>query len=153
MPVWRDFVNGKPPRPTLTPKVESLVRRYQPTIVVVQLGTNWMDRHLSDEQISSFLHRFIVASRSAGGVSQIIWIAPPDSAAFARLQGRIHRLIQAGAARDRFDVIDSRQMTHYVRGKTGGDGIHYNSESSRAWAARVNESLDAKLRLRVANVR
>lgn len=150
MPVWRDFVNGKAPKPTLTPKVESLVRQYRPNVVVVQLGTNWMDRHLSDDQINSILHRFIVASRSAGGVSQIIWIAPPDSSAFARLQGRIHRLIQTGAARDHYDIIDSRQLTHYIPGKTGGDGIHYNTESSRAWAARVNDALDSRLRGRVA---
>lgn len=151
MPVWRDFVNGKPPKPALTPKVESLVRRYQPNVVVIQLGTNWMDRHLSDQQISSFLHRFLVAARSAGGVSQVIWIAPPDSSAFARVQGRVHRLIQAAAAGDHFDVIDSRQFTHYVPGKTGGDGIHYNTESSRAWAARVNDALDSRLHVRVAN--
>ena len=44
-----------------------------------------------------------------------------------------------------FDVIDSRQLTHYVRGQTGGDGIHYNSESSRAWATRINARLDGRL--------
>src|SRR3712207_2466680 len=62
-PVMRDFVNGKPPRPTLTPKLEPIVRRYQPTIVVAQLGTNWMDRDLSDSEINSFLDRFIAAAR------------------------------------------------------------------------------------------
>lgn len=148
-PVMRDFVNGKAPRPTLTPKIESLVRRHQPTIVVAQLGTNWMDRDLSDQQISSFRDRFIRAARGPS-VRQIIWIAPPDSSALARRQGRIHRLIQAGAKSNRFEVIDSRQLTRYVPGKTGGDGIHYNSESSRAWAAKVNSSLDSLLRGQMA---
>jgi hypothetical protein len=151
-PIFRDFADGKPPRPTRTPKVESLVRRQQPTVVVVQLGTNWMDRNLTDAQISGFLHRFITAARGPN-VRQIIWIAPPDSYAFRKTQGRIHRLVQEGAARDHFDVIDSRQLTHYVPGKSGGDGIHYNSESSRNWAARINDSLDAKLRLRMASAR
>lgn len=149
-PVFRDFVDGHPPRPTLTPKVESLVRRQQPTVVVVQLGTNWMDRNLSDVQISNFLHRFVSAARGAS-VRQIIWIAPPDSSAFRKVQGRVHRLIQEGAARDHFEVIDSRQLTHYIPGSTGGDGIHYNSESSRTWAVRTNDKLDQALRLRVAN--
>jgi hypothetical protein len=144
-PVMRDFVNGKPPRPTLTPKLEPIVRRYQPTIVVVQLGTNWMDRNLSDSEINSFLDRFIAAARGRS-VRQIVWIAPPDSSAMtAKAQGRVHRLIQAGAKRGRFDVIDSRQLTNYVPGKTGGDGVHYNSESSRAWAAKVNSRLDSTL--------
>ena len=58
-----DFVNGKPPRPTLTPKMADLVRQHQPTIVVVQLGTNWMDRNLSEEQISDYLNRFVDEAR------------------------------------------------------------------------------------------
>ncbi|HMJ07005.1 MAG TPA: SGNH/GDSL hydrolase family protein [Chthoniobacterales bacterium] len=145
LPVYRDFVNGKAPRPTLTPKLEGIVRRYQPTVVVVQLGTNWMDRNLSDGQINSFLDRFVRSARG-NSVRQIIWIEPPDSSAFRRTQGRIHRLIQQGATRNHFEVIDSRPLTHYVPGKTGGDGVHYNSEASRAWAGRINSSLDAKLR-------
>lgn len=148
-PVYSDFVNGKPPKPTRTPKLESLVRRHRATIVIVQLGTNWMDRNLTDLQISSFLDRFVAAARK-GPVRQIIWIAPPDSSALARAQGRIHRLIQQGASRRRFDVIDSREFTKYIPGRTGGDGIHYNSESSRAWAQRIRGRLEAKLALRVA---
>ncbi len=144
-PVYRDFHNGKPPRPTLTPKVETLVRRYDPTVVVVQLGTNWMDQNLSDRQISSAIHRFIDALRGSS-VRQIIWIEPPDSSAFRKSQGRIHLLIENAAAGNRFQVIDSRQFTHYIAGKTGGDGIHYNSEASLAWAARINVALDARLR-------
>lgn len=152
-PIFRDFVNGKAPRPTLTPKLESLVRRHRPTIVVAQLGTNWMDRSLSDAQISSSLDRFVRAARGAS-VRQIIWIAPPDSSSMpSRAQARVHRLIQQGAKRGRFEVIDSRQMTHYVPGKTGGDGVHYNSDASRAWAARINTALDARLRGQLARNR
>ncbi|MFN2507937.1 MAG: SGNH/GDSL hydrolase family protein [Chthoniobacterales bacterium] len=149
-PVLRNSVKGGSPRATRTPKLETLVRRYQPTVVVVQLGTNWMDRNLTDAQISSFADRFVKACRSRS-VRQIIWIAPPDHSALRRTQGRVHRLIQAAARRDDFEVIDSRQLTHYVAGKTGGDGVHYNSESSRAWAARINQALDMRLRGRIAS--
>lgn len=38
-------------------------------------------------------------------------------------------------------------MTHYVTGKTGGDGIHYNSESSEAWARAIQRDLDMKIAL------
>ncbi len=151
-PVFRDFVNGKRPRSTLTPKVEGLVRRYRPTVVLVQLGTNWMDRNLSDAQISRFADRFIRAVR-APGVQQIVWIAPPDSAALRKRQDRIHRLIQAAARRNRFEVIDSRELTSYIRGQTGGDGIHYNTEASRAWAAKINRQLDVKLASTLASKR
>ncbi len=144
-PIYRDFVNGRKPRRTLTPKVEGLVRRYRPSAVVVQQGTNWMDRKLSDAQITGFARRFIRAAR-APGVRQIIWIEPPDSSALRGRQDRIHRLIQATARAENFEVIDSRQLTHYTRGKTGGDGIHYNTESSNAWATRLLPLLDARLR-------
>ncbi|MDQ2919908.1 MAG: SGNH/GDSL hydrolase family protein [Verrucomicrobiota bacterium] len=149
--IMRDFVNGHHPRPTTTPKIESLVRRFHPTVVVVQQGTNWMDRNLSDGEMSSLLDRFITAARSAGGVNQIVWIEPPDSSAMKRsAQNRVHRLIKAAAQRDNFAVIDSRLLTSYRRGKSGGDGIHYNSEASREWAAKLNPLLDAKLRPRIA---
>lgn len=151
-PVFRDFLNGRAPHPTLTPKIEGLVRRYNPSVVVVQQGTNWMDRNLSDAQISNIIDRFIRATR-APGVRQIIWIEPPDHSALRRRQGRVHQLIELAARRDRFEVIDSRDFTRYVPGKTGGDGIHYNSEASRAWAARINDALDARLRGRMAGTR
>lgn len=151
-PVFRDFLNGHAPRATLTPKLEILVRRHDPTVVVVQLGTNWMDRGMSDAQISSITDRFVRAARSAGA-RQIVWIEPPDSSAFRRRQDRIHRLIQAAARREHFDVIDSRELTHYTPGRTGGDGIHYNTEASRAWAERLNPKLDAKLSAQLASKR
>jgi hypothetical protein len=151
-PILRQWSNGRPPRATLTPKLEGLVRRHRPTTIVVQQGTNWMDRDLSDAEISNFTRRFIRAAR-APWVRQIIWIAPPDHSALRNTQARIHRLINEAARRDGFDVIDSRQLTRYVPGKTGGDGVHYNSESSRMWAARVNAALDTRLRGRMASAR
>jgi hypothetical protein len=152
-PIMRDWVNGKPPPATLTPKVETLVRRHQPTVVIVQLGTNWMDRNLTDAQISGFANRFVNAARGPN-VRQIIWIAPPDATAIPRTaQVRIHRLIQQTAARQQIEVIDSRQLTRYVKGETGGDGVHYNSVSSRAWAERVNDILDDKVRVQMASRR
>ncbi len=148
-PILRTFVNGRPPRPIRTPKIDALVRRHRPTIIIVQQGTNWMDRNLSNAQISNFTNRFIRAAR-APWVRQIVWIAPPDHSALRKKQGRIHQIINEAARRNGFEVIDSRQLTHYVPGKTGGDGVHYNTASSRAWAARINDVLDARLRGRVA---
>jgi hypothetical protein len=149
--IMRDFVNGRHPRPTTTPKIESLVRRFHPTVVVIQQGTNWMDRNLSDAEMGSFIDRFVTAARSAGGVTQIVWIEPPDSSAMRRsAQNRVHGVIKRAATRDGFSTIDSRLLTSYRRGKSGGDGIHYNSEASREWAAKLNPLLDARLRPRLA---
>ena len=142
--VFRDFVNGKPPRPTLTPKLTKLINQHKPTILIVQLGTNWMDRSLTDEQMSGYLDQFVREARR-GSVEEIIWIAPPDSSRLRKTQGKVHALIRQAARRDGFQVVDSREVTHYVVGKTGGDGIHYNSEASEAWARKIQGDLDSKL--------
>jgi lysophospholipase L1-like esterase len=142
--VFRDFVNGKRPKPTLTPKLSTLIRRHKPTILIVQLGTNWMDRSLSEAQMSTYLDRFVSEARR-GSVQEIIWITPPDSSRLRKTQGRVHALIRQAARRDNFQLVDSREVTHYVAGKTGGDGIHYNSEASEAWARRIQNDLDSKL--------
>jgi hypothetical protein len=143
--IFSDYVNGRAPRPTRTPKLADLVRKHKPTILVVQLGTNWMDRSLTDEQMNDYLGRFVDEARRGGTVEKIVWIAPPDSARLRKTQGRVHQLIRRAASRKGFDVIDSRNVTHYVMGKTGGDGIHYNSESSEAWARGIQRDLDSKL--------
>ena len=142
--IFTDYVNGHAPRATRTPKLADLVRKHKPTILVVQLGTNWMDRSLTDEQMNDYLNRFVEEARR-GTVEKIVWIAPPDSARLRKTQGRVHQLIRRAASRKGFDVIDSRNVTHYVMGKTGGDGIHYNSESSEAWARGIQRDLDSKL--------
>ena len=142
--VYRDYVNGRPPRPTLTPKLTKLINKHKPTILIVQLGTNWMDRSLTDQQMNAYLDGFVKEARR-GSVEQIIWIAPPDSSRLRKTQGRVHGLIRQAAKRDGFQVVDSREVTHYVLGKTGGDGIHYNSEASEAWARKIQGDLDSKL--------
>ena len=144
--IFSDWVNGHAPRPTRTPKLADLVRKHKPTILVVQLGTNWMDRNLSDEQMGEYVNRLVDEARR-GPVEKIVWIAPPDSARLRRTQGKVHLVIRRAALRKKFDVIDSRNVTHYVTGKTGGDGIHYNSESSEAWARAIQRDLDIKIAL------
>jgi len=139
--IYSDFHNGKRPPPTHTPKIESLIEKYKPTIVIVQLGTNWMDRRLSDDQIRSFIDRFITAAHK-GAWRKVLWITPPDSSRFSKVQSRIYRLIRQTIPSGDF-VINSSRLTRYVPGKTGGDGVHYNRESGEAWAKKVIDQYDA----------
>jgi hypothetical protein len=97
--------------------------------------------------MSDYLGRFMDEARRSGTVEKIVWIAPPDSARLRKTQGRVHQIIRRVAIRQKFEVIDSRNVTHYVMGKTGGDGIHYNSESSEAWARAIQRDLDMKIAL------
>jgi hypothetical protein len=138
--VYSDYHKGKRPPAVAAPKLETLIERYKPTIVIVQLGTNWMDQT-----------RFVSAAHR-GNTRTMIWIGPPDSSRFSKVQNRIYRLIQQSVWRGD-PVIDSRRFTRYVLGKTGGDGVHYNTESGQAWARPVIASIDQVLAADIAGRR
>jgi hypothetical protein len=146
--VYRDYENGRRPPAVATPKIETLIERYKPTIVIVQLGTNWMDQTLSDDHIRAVLARFVSAAHG-GSTRKMIWIGPPDSSRFSKVQNRIYQLIQQSVLRGD-PMIDSRRFTRYLVGKTGGDGIHYNRESGEAWARHVIASIDQVLAADIA---
>jgi hypothetical protein len=150
--ILRDFQNGKQPEPAVTPKLEDLVEAFHPTTVIVQLGTNWMDgmapeSATSQSTYSKILDRFVAAVHSPPNtVQRIIWITPPDASLYSReVKTSVTNLIKAAAQRDVFATIDSNSMTHYIPGKSGGDGVHYNSEEAKHWASRVVRELDLML--------
>lgn len=148
-----DFQGDKQPQEKVTPKLEDLVARFHPATVIVQLGTNWMDsfpaNSRNDESnYGRILDRFVDAVHTEPNtVRSIIWITPPDSSRYSSETQRIIKdLIKNAARRNSFAVIDSDRMTHYVAGKSGGDGVHYNSEEAKLWATRVARELDRILR-------
>ena len=150
-----DFKNGRPPPRVLTPKVEELVAKFQPNIVIVQLGTNWMDTVASPNRskpvdYDSVLDRFVKAlRRGPTTVSRIIWITPPDSSHFnRRTQRTVERMLRDASDRDHFETVISSRITHYIPGKTGGDGIHYNAEAGTEWAHAVTRQLGGKVMVR-----
>lgn len=125
------------------PKLEQLIARHHPSLIIAQLGTNWMDQLVrgdtpqKEAELRSILDRFTSAARSQLHV-RIIWIAPPDSAHYTkRVQQTVENLLREASGRDSFDMISSRDITHYVPGKTGSDGVHYNSEASAEWGNRI----------------
>jgi GDSL-like Lipase/Acylhydrolase len=151
--VLYDFQNGRRPKHALTPKLEDLVERYHPKTVIVQLGTNWMDgistnsRTDDSNYYGQILDRFVAAIRSEPNtVHKIIWITPPDSSRYSKaVETKVKNLITAAAEKHSFETIDSSRMTHYVPGKSGGDGVHYNSAAAKEWANQVTRELDGML--------
>ena len=145
-----DFHDGKPPAHVRTPKVEDLLASEHPTIVLVQLGTNWMDGitaapSAKEPEYRDIAHRFVRAIRQAPSVERIVWITPPDSSHFSqRVQRTVESIIKEVVPR-RSDLVISSALTHYVSGKTGGDGVHYNKEASAEWARNVAGELNTKL--------
>ena len=74
------------------------------------------------------------------------WITPPDSSRYSKtVETRVQNLITGAAEKDSFEIIDSSRMTHYVPGKSGGDGVHYNSAAAKEWANQVTRELDGML--------
>ena len=151
--ILNDFERGKRPQPALTPKLEDLVARFHPKAVIVQLGTNWMDgmrsNPASDQSTyGGILESFVAAIHcKPNTVHEIIWITPPDSSRYSKtVQKRVKNLITAAAERHSFETIDSSRLTHYVRGKSGSDGVHYSGAAAKEWANRVQRELDTMLR-------
>jgi hypothetical protein len=149
-----DFERGRRPKRVLTPKLEDLVAKFRPRTVIVQLGTNWMDGMLrsnparDESTYGEILDRFVAAIRGGPDtVRKIIWITPPDSSRYSKaLQRRVTNLIKTASRRHSFEIIDSSRLTHYVRGQSGGDGVHYNKKAATEWANRVTRELDSMLR-------
>src|SRR5439155_26670481 len=102
--------------------METLIERYKPTILIVQLGTNWTDRSLSDDQIRALLGRFVSVAHP-GGTRRIIWLGPPESWRGSKVQNPIHRPIQQ-PVRPGDPVADPRRVTNSGLGKPGRDGGH-----------------------------
>jgi lysophospholipase L1-like esterase len=136
---------GERPPAVNTPKIEKLLAIHKPEVVIIQLGTNWLDdfaKESSTEDIrkkQAVLHNLGTALRG----KRVIWILPPDSSKFSKsAQATVREIIRSSAYKERFEaLIDSRRLTHYVRGKTGSDGIHYNGEDAIRWANGVMENL------------
>jgi hypothetical protein len=149
--IYRDSEEDRPAPPTNTPKIETLIEKYKPTIVIVQQGTNWIDPPRSDAQIREIMDRFVSAVHR-GGARKLIWIGPPDGWRLSRAQSRIYRLILRSVGRGDA-IIDSRRLTHYELGKTGSDGIHYNRESGAAWARKVIQQFDTIVPKPTSNTR
>ena len=132
-----------------TPKIEMLMAKYRPQIVIVQLGTNHFDTVLregkrSSPQLAEIYEAFANAVYGPGGSARmIIWIAPPDSSRFPKwVQDEVEYLISSTNQRHGFYTFQSRKFTHYTPA-CGSDGVHYNTAAAAAWAAPVIRMLDS----------
>jgi lysophospholipase L1-like esterase len=140
---WKvDFAGGKPPRPTRTPKIPEILAKFRPQTVVVQLGTNWMDRLAESPSRDAAAYKrtireFITELRAQSPPpSRIIWILPPDASKFSpEVKGSVDRWIGECAKEMGFQTILSRRIIpKYVPGKSGGDGVHLNDAEASKWA-------------------
>ena len=138
----RDWSNGKP-KVTATPKLEILFNKYHPKILIVQLGTNWMDSFAPQSE-TKIIKEVVDLAKSNN--CKIIWITPPDSSHYSRkVQDGVKSVIVNASKTYQFEIIDSSSLTHYTK-SSGGDGIHYNTREARTWASKIIPILKGKLK-------
>lgn len=141
----REYKDGRRPPPVNTPKLTTILGYYQPQLVIVQLGTNWMDKLAASAKLDGrpyrkFIREFIRQLRRGPAPDPaIVWVMPPASSQYpARVHEAVESWIMEEAAALGFRTINSRSLTEpYREGKTGGDGVHYNDAAGERWAKRV----------------
>lgn len=156
--ILQEYQHNHRPGPVSTPKIETLMAKYRPQIVIIQLGTNHFDtlqregKH-SVTQLEDIYEAFANAVYGPGSSARmVIWITPPDSSKFPKwVQDEVEHLISSTNQRHGFYTFQSRHFTHYTPA-SGSDGVHYNSAAAAAWAAPVIRMLDAAFtKFRVKN--
>jgi hypothetical protein len=142
-----EYEKGRRPEPFPTPKLEQILLKTRPDLVLVQLGTNWFDLLEQAatpevlERLESIVERFVAALQGAEPRPQLVWITPPDSARFRRVQGMVTALLRRVGRRRCFSCIDSSALVQYVPGQSGADGVHYATVAAEKWANGVKERL------------
>jgi hypothetical protein len=142
-----EYEKGRRPEPFPTPKLEQILAQTHPDLVLVQLGTNWFDLLEQSsapevlDRLEAIADRFAATLLSADPRPQLVWITPPDSARFRKVQGMVTELLQRSGRRRRFDCIVSSALVHYIPGQSGGDGVHYASAAAEKWASGVKGCL------------
>jgi len=134
------YNNGKKPQKVATPKLHQILARFKPRIVIVQLGTNWMDQLMKSmdpkgTEYKNIIRSFIREARSRGPV-QIVWILPPDASKYRpAVKDAVDRWIKECAREMDFQTVESRALTsRYILGKSGSDGVHLNDFAASEWA-------------------
>lgn len=144
-PLLYEYHDGKRPRPVKTPKLRKLLGLYQPEVVIVQLGTNWMDALAETSQPDAAHYRGIVKDfvrelRRGNPAVRIFWVLPPASSKYPeRVHIEVEDWINEVSRQVAFFTINSRNLTgSYRPGRTGGDGVHFTDTAGRAWARGVH---------------
>ncbi|MBJ7391588.1 MAG: hypothetical protein JHC85_08485, partial [Chthoniobacterales bacterium] len=131
-----------PNRPVKTPSLGKLLELYRPEFVIVQLGTNWMDKlsgpdHPGETYYRNLIDSFVQEIRKQNPAAKIFWILPPSSTKYAsRIHEEVEKWINEASRSLGFFTINSRSVMGPFRGGAGGgDGVHMADSAAQSWAA------------------
>jgi hypothetical protein len=134
------------PQALATPKIENLISKHQPELVVVQLGGNMV--HLSDFTIRAQVKRLASKIRTKG--SRCLWVGPPPGDARPEPRfSEFYKVLKESAETGVCRFVDSRALINPV--PHGGDGRHLDTmkgglKASKQWTAQVSETIVKSLR-------
>ena len=125
------------------PKVETLMAKWHPDVVVVQAGTNLYStlrspqhsREFNIQKVESLVAKMSRAIATGGG-AQCYWITPPDASTgqYPReLQEEMLRTIRRGVG-TYGRVFNSYAVTEFPGTASGSDGIHLGPAEASSWA-------------------
>ncbi|PYJ87592.1 MAG: hypothetical protein DME70_06260, partial [Verrucomicrobia bacterium] len=147
----RGHVPGSHP----VPKLEDLLVKLQPDILVMQTGTNLFDlfpdkRSVNPNRHGSELRSFLVpfinkAARTPSNLRKIYWVASPTS---GRVSKEIQDFVLERAKADIGDVanvIDSRTLVSYPYHHMEPDKEHFIGADMDQWADRVFDIVERDL--------
>ncbi|MBM3462830.1 MAG: hypothetical protein FJX76_12075 [Armatimonadetes bacterium] len=122
-------------QPHATPKLQELISKFKPDVLVVNLGANM--RGASPEQMRREVAALGEIAKTSG--TKLIWVGPPKTRADMANSASIDAFNAAmrSAVAPYGAYLDSSSRTRY----SGSDGVHYNgadgSAAARRWAAGI----------------
>jgi lysophospholipase L1-like esterase len=146
---------GRKPIPTTTPKIETLLKKFKPDVLVIQLGTNHFDTIAKGgdkaiPELKSIYRQFcqtIIANK--GNLKMVYWITPPDASKFpTSVKTQVQKIIHENIRNHGFREFYSGEKIPYVKGVSGSDGVHLNKKAASLWFVRAGVDLRWQLRTR-----
>ena len=132
------------------PKIEKLLEKFDPDVVVVQTGTNLYatlrskrrSKKNNVKEVEGLLNYMIEAATQGG--RRCYWITPPSAHPDrypVELQAELADLTKRVVGRNA-RVFDSRSVTRYTDPYPKNDGIHYGATEAKRWAQVVSKDFN-----------
>ena len=149
------MTTGHKPSSHPVPKIEALLERYNPDILIMQNGTNLLSlfsdgatvipaRH--DAQLRSHLAPFLKCVTNASySLKKIYWIAPPVSGRYSKetQDFLVEKLAHYGGPA--WQVIDSRELVSYPYKRAMPDKEHFVGKDMDTWAQKVYDHIATEI--------
>lgn len=121
------------------PKFSDELEKYQPQVVVVQLGTNMAVGTNPSNSASSILE---LMKQIKDANALCIWVGPPDANSSIVTKANlktVNDLLIELSANNNCHYIDSLKLTVFP--KSSSEGIHYPPSLSAAWGEQISSAI------------